>query len=75
MYFHTIHEPIRNKRKKELDAWKKSVNDQLEQIYRELKRTLRHLDIGSSTFLHNKVNDGDSEGDVHQVPFSLIICR
>ena len=86
-YFHTIRGPIRSERERELDAWKKSVDAQLQEICRELKRTPRHLDMGSSIFPHNKDINNDSEEDVHQVAsfitltefflvyFSLYICH
>ena len=66
MYFHCLRGPIRNEREGELDAWKKSVDEQLREICKELKRTPRHSNVGSSTFPHNMVDD-DSEGDVHKV--------
>ena len=66
-YFHTIRGPIRSERKRELDAWKKLVDAQLQEICRELKRTPRHSNVGSSTFPHNKDIDNDSKEDVHQV--------
>ena len=66
MYFHCLHGPICNVRERELDAWKKSVDEQLREIYKELKRTPCHSDVGSSTFPHNMVDD-DSEGDIHMV--------
>ena len=53
-------------REGKLDAWKKSRDEQLWEICKELNRTPRHLDVGSSTFPHNLVDD-DSEGDVHKV--------
>ena len=66
MCFQCLRGPIQNERERELDAWKKSVDEQLREIYKELKRTPRHSNVGSSTFPHNMVND-DSEGDVHKV--------
>ncbi|KAH9803527.1 hypothetical protein KPL71_001803 [Citrus sinensis] len=65
-YFHTIRGPIQSERERDLDAWKKLVDAQLQEICRELKRTPRHSDVGSSTFPHNKDIDNDSEEDVHQ---------
>ena len=75
IYFHGLRGPIRNERERELDAWKKSVNDQLREIYKELKRTPRHLDVGSSTFPHNMVNDDDSDGDVHKVTLVIYVTE
>ena len=66
MYFHCLCGAIRNEREKELGAWKKSIDEQLREICKELKRTPRHSDVGSSTFPHNMVDD-DSEGDIHKV--------
>lgn len=71
MYFHTIRGPIRSEREKELDAWKKPVDDQLQEICSELKKTPCHSDVGSFTFPYNKVIDDDSEGYVHQVTFFI----
>ena len=62
-------------RERELNAWKKSVDDQLREIYKELKRTPHHSDVGSSTFLHNMVNDEDNGGDVHKVTFLICVTQ
>lgn len=48
LFLVVIRGPIRSDRERELDAWKRSVDAQLQEICRELKRTPRHSDVGSS---------------------------
>lgn len=49
-YFHTVHAHSNHARETDLLAWKKSIESQLEELTKQLKKTPHHSDMGSCTF-------------------------
>lgn len=70
--FHTIQGPIHSDKEKKLYAWKKVIDDELEDIYKKLKKTSCHSDVGSSNYSTYKAIDGDDCLE-ENVSFSILV--